>query len=67
VQIADELLGPSQAARVVGCSPQTIKNMVSDGRLPGVRSGIGVLVTRQDAERVAAERQARQGSGPSAA
>jgi excisionase family DNA binding protein len=57
---ADELLGPSQAARVAGCSPQWIRELVRQERLPGIRTGIGTLVKRQDAERLAAERQSRR-------
>ena len=58
----DELLGPNAAARLAGYSPHWIRVLVQQGRLPGIRTGIGTLVKREDVERLAAERAAREGA-----
>ena len=62
-----EYLSPSQAAARVGVSHQTIVAWMDAGRLRGLRTPIGRLIEKQDADRVAAARQARQASPDGAA
>ena len=57
---ADELLGPSEAARLAGISAQWIRELVKQDRLPGIRTSIGTLVRRGDVEGLVAERQSRR-------
>jgi excisionase family DNA binding protein len=54
-----EYLSPSQAAARVGVSHQTIVAWMDAGRLRGLRTPIGRLIEKQDAERVAQERRER--------
>ena len=51
-----QFLGPSEAARELGVSTQTLRTWVADGRLVGERTSIGTLVTRESVERLAAMR-----------
>lgn len=58
-QAVDEVL-PSEAARIIGCSPQRVRQLVDDGRLPARRGPRGIrLIERRAAERLARDRQKR--------
>ena len=41
-----ELVGPSQAARMIGCSEQTIRNLADRGQLPCVKTAAGARLFR---------------------
>lgn len=49
-------LGPSEAARVLGMSPQNVKRLAAEGKLPAELTPLGRLFKRSDVERLAAER-----------
>jgi excisionase family DNA binding protein len=54
----DELLTPMDAARVLGLSPDMVRNLSKSGRLPTLKTVSGRrLFRRGDVERVAAERE----------
>lgn len=50
-------LSPAGAARRLGCSPSTIRNLVGAGKLSAWRSPLGRLVPAADVERLAVELQ----------
>lgn len=61
----ERLLSPSDAARILGVVPATVRAMALSGRLPPItmtESGIR-LFRREDVERLASERAA-QGKQP---
>ena len=49
------------AARVLGLSERTIRNMISRGEIPYSRIGKRVLITRATLESLLLERQQRRG------
>jgi len=57
-------IGPSDAARLLGVSVQSVRDWLDAGRLPHIPTSIGRVVDRADVERLAAERQARQRVSP---
>ena len=42
------VVGTGEAARLLGCSPSTVRAMLADGRLPGRASDKGWLIRRAD-------------------
>jgi excisionase family DNA binding protein len=53
----DDLLTPSDAARVLGLSPDSVRVLSDNGRLPAMRTVSGRrLFRRGDVDRLAAER-----------
>ena len=53
----DDLLTPSDAARVLGLSPDSVRVLSDSGRLPAMRTISGRrLFRRSDVDRLAAER-----------
>jgi excisionase family DNA binding protein len=62
IPVADpnDLLTPSDAARVLGLSPDSVRVLSDNGRLPGMRTVSGRrLFRRGDVDRLAAERASR--------
>ncbi|MBA3274577.1 MAG: helix-turn-helix domain-containing protein [Chloroflexia bacterium] len=60
--MVERLLSPSDAARILGVVPATVRAMAISGRLPPAtmtESGIR-LFRREDVERLAAERAERE-------
>ena len=55
-----QMLRPSEAARVVGLSPQRIRQMADAGQLPCVRSPWGRLVPAEAAIALAEKRRQAQ-------
>lgn len=56
----NDLLTPSDAARVLGLSPDSVRVLSDSGRLPAMRTVSGRrLFRRGDVDRLAAERAAR--------
>jgi excisionase family DNA binding protein len=67
VNNANDLLTPSDAARVLGLSPDSVRVLSDTGRLPAMRTISGRrLFRRGDVDRLAAER-AQQSASASAA
>lgn len=58
--ILDGYLGPAQAARVLGVTPQYIGKLVRLGRLEAVVTPLGRLILKESVERLKAEREANQ-------
>jgi excisionase family DNA binding protein len=58
-----DYIGPSEAARIVGVSAQTIRDWVAAGKLPALRTGIGRVFEIRAVERLAQERAARKTAG----
>jgi excisionase family DNA binding protein len=58
--IGAQYIGASEAARLLGVSPQSIRDWIKDGRLPALRTGIGNVVRVADVQRLAAERATRK-------
>jgi excisionase family DNA binding protein len=57
----DALLLTSEAARVLGVTPDTVRRLERLGKLPAKKTARGVrLFARDDVERLAQERQARE-------
>jgi hypothetical protein len=55
-QVIDEVLA-SEAARIIGCSSQRIRQLVDAGRLPARRGPLGMrFIEREAVERLARER-----------
>jgi hypothetical protein len=54
---ADEWLSLSQAAARLGCSAGTMRDRVDAGKVLGIRSPLGRLVSAADVERLVAERR----------
>ncbi len=55
----DELLSTAEAARILGVTPDRIRQMVNAGQLPPVQSTtLGRLFARRSVERLARERAA---------
>ena len=53
----DRTVLPSEAARMIGCSPQWIRALVDSGRLPAERGPGGIrLIDRRAVKRLAQER-----------
>jgi excisionase family DNA binding protein len=53
----DELMTPSEAARVLGLSPDSVRSFADTGRLPTLRTVSGRrLFRRGDVEKLAEER-----------
>jgi excisionase family DNA binding protein len=56
----EEWITLSQAARVLACSPQTVRLMADRGTVRTWRTGLGRLVAAADIARLARERETRQ-------
>jgi len=56
LDLDNDAMTPTQAALMLGCSPQTIRRHVESGRLPAVRTALGRLVDRAAVEAMAARR-----------
>ena len=44
---ADDWLMPAQAARLLECSPQTVRRMADRGELSSIRTAFGRLISRE--------------------
>jgi excisionase family DNA binding protein len=55
---ADDLLGATEAGHVLGCSAQTVLNLIRRGELPATPTGLGHLIRRGDVEALAVKRRA---------
>lgn len=56
-----DVLSTADAARLLGVVPATVRHMEKQGQIPARRTEGGIrLFFREDVERVAAEREARQ-------
>jgi excisionase family DNA binding protein len=60
---AEDLIGPSEAARALGCSPQWVKQLVRRGELAGIKTSIGTVVRRRAVEQFAETREQRSSRG----
>lgn len=58
VAMIDEQITTSAAARLVGCSEQTIRQWATSGRLPSVVTPLGRLYRLGDVARLVSEREA---------
>ena len=67
VTVLDDMLTTSQAGRELGMSEQTVRRLLKLGRLAYTATPHGALIAREDCERLAAERQARQATSGSPA
>ena len=56
----DEWISLSQAAAQLGCSPQSVRDWADAGKVIGVRTPLGRLVSAADVDRLAAERKVAQ-------
>jgi hypothetical protein len=52
-----EWLSPAQAARLLGVTPERIRQLERAGRVTCVRTALGRLLDPADVERLAAERE----------
>jgi predicted site-specific integrase-resolvase len=59
VRTLDEWLSLSQAAVQLGCSAQSVRDWAEAGKVIGVRTPLGRLVSAEDVARLAAERRGR--------
>jgi len=48
----DDWLTPRQAAELLGCSQQAVRNQVHSGRMPGIQRGRRIWLRRRDVEQV---------------
>lgn len=55
-RIEGEWLSPAQAARILGVSSLWVRRLADSGKLTGVRTPLGRLVSAGSVERLAAER-----------
>ena len=57
----EEQLTPTQAAHRLGLSPQRVKQLLTTGQLPCVRTPLGALIDPEDVDRLITERAAAAG------
>ena len=62
-----EWISLTEAGHRLGCSAQTVKNMAGRGQLSGYRSPLGLIVAKDDVERLVAARAPRPASSGNAA
>lgn len=55
-----DALGPSEAARIIGVSPQRIQQLAREGRISCIETSLGRLYERHEIDRLIAEREARK-------
>lgn len=60
IQDLDQHLRPSEAARQLDCSPQSVVIWLDRGLLDGVKTRAGRLITRESVARLAAQRAAQR-------
>jgi excisionase family DNA binding protein len=58
----ERLLTPAQAARLVGVTPDRLRQLSDTGKLPATRTPLGRLFARADVERLRQQRQTKFGS-----
>lgn len=59
-QTEERLVAPSEAARLLGLSRDTVVRLCESGQLAAQRTPLGRLIDRQAVERLAQVRQAQQ-------